>query len=341
MLKTFTLTILLLSCLTSVAQSFADLVAEVNQSVVTIQVLQKRNTGLGNPNGYTDDHGMGSGVLVGEKKIYILTAAHVVADASKIQVVFADGTSSEATIRRIDQTADVALLQLTEVAAHIPPAKIGDSDAMRIGDDIFIIGNPLGLEHSVSRGIISGKHVEKNEINNNRSQEFFQTDASINKGNSGGPMFNMQGEVVGIVSSILSFSGGFEGLGFAATSSITKEILLQTGRIWFGTNVIPMSAEFCNIFNIPQEGALMVQAVVENSPAYFMGLKGGYVKMTIGKMEILAGGDVILQFDDIPLDSIENITRFYDYLNSMKSGQNYTVKILRNGEIKHLSWRMQ
>ncbi|WP_297087502.1 trypsin-like peptidase domain-containing protein [uncultured Draconibacterium sp.] len=341
MTKFFATIFLSFIVLTTVAQSFADLVEEVTKSVVTIQVLQKRNSGLGNPNGYTADEGMGSGVLIGEKKIFILTAAHVVADASKIQVAFHDGTITGASIRRIDQTADVALLQLNEVASHIPSARFGNSDAMRIGDDIFVIGNPLGLEHSVSKGIISGKHVEKNQANNEKVQEFFQTDASINKGNSGGPMFNMKGEVIGIVSSILSFSGGFEGLGFAATSGIAEEILKQRGRIWFGTRVLAMSAEFCAIFNVPQDGALMVQAVAENSPGYFMGLKGGYVTMAVGNQEILAGGDIILQFDAIPLNSAENIVKFFDYLNNMETGQTYKVKILRAGQIKHLSWRMQ
>ncbi|MDX8339961.1 trypsin-like peptidase domain-containing protein [Draconibacterium sp. IB214405] len=341
MLKLYSLAFILLFALSTKAQTFADLVEKVNKSVVTIQVLQKENAGEGNPNGFTAGEGMGSGVLIGEKKIYILTAAHVVANASQIQVVFYDGSQTGATIRRIDQTSDVALLQLNLVASDFPSAPIGNSNEMRIGDDIFIIGNPLGLAHSVSRGIISGKHVEKSPANNEKLQEFFQTDASINKGNSGGPMFNMNGEVVGIVSSILSFSGGFEGLGFAATSSIAEEILKQHGRIWFGTRILAMTADFCKIFNIPQEGALMVQAVVENSPAYFMGLKGGYLKMKIGDTEILAGGDIILQFDDIQMNSSENILKFYDYLNTMKSGQTYKVKILRGGEIKNLSWRMQ
>ncbi|WP_321372831.1 trypsin-like peptidase domain-containing protein [uncultured Draconibacterium sp.] len=341
MTRTFTSIILLFTVLNSGAQTFADLIEKVNKSVVTIQVLEMENMGIGNPDGFTANEGMGSGILVGEKQLYILTAAHVVSDASQIQVVFYDGAKTGATIRRIDQTSDVALLQLNKVATNYPPAQIGDSDAMRIGEDIFIIGNPLGLERSVSKGIISGKHIEKDEINNNRLQEFFQTDASINKGNSGGPMFNMQGEVIGIVSSILSFSGGFEGLGFAATSSIAEEILQQPGRIWFGTRVLALPPQLCQIFHIPQEGALMVQAVVENSPAYFMGLKGGYVKMNIGNMEIMAGGDIILQFDDIQLNTAENILKFYDYLNTMKSGQNYTIKILRAGQIKHLSWRMQ
>ncbi|WP_167618839.1 S1C family serine protease [Maribellus sediminis] len=322
------------------SQSFADLVESVKPSVVKIHVLEKKNPGIGNPTTQTSAQGFGSGVLVGKRNNYILTAAHVVANASKIQVEFSDGSMLSAVNRRLDKTADVALIELERPASNFPAAKIGDSDKVRVGEDIFIIGNPLGLSFSVSKGIISGKHSEMHETIEGKIQEFFQTDASINKGNSGGPMFNMQGEVIGIVSSILSFSGGFEGLGFAATSNIAVEILGQQGRIWFGTEILPMNPEFCKIFNVPQEGALMVLNVVDNSPAYFMGLKGGYLTMKIGELEFLSGGDIILQFDDIPLNSIENIEKFYEYMNNLEKGQEYQVKILRNGETKTLRWRM-
>ncbi len=320
------------------SQTLADLAARADSSVVQIEVIEKRNLGIGDPGKFEKAEGLGSGVLVGKDKIYILTAAHVVIDATKIQVIFTDGTTIGALIRRIDRTSDVAVLQLDRPMNHLPAATLGDSDKMRIGDDVFVIGSPLGISHSVSKGIISGKHTEYNESNNNRAMEFFQTDASINKGNSGGPMFNMKGEVVGIISSILSFSGGFEGLGFAATSSIAKEILQQKGRIWFGTDVLALSPEMCKLFNVPQEGALLVQSVTDSSPAYFMGLKGGYLYVTIGDKKILLGGDYILKFDNIQLNSRENIEKLWDYLNSVEEGHKYVITIYRAGEIKKLSW---
>lgn len=321
-------------------QSFADLVEKADQSVVKIEVLEKKNAGIGSPDNYTSAQGLGSGVLVGKEQVYIITAAHVVQNAVQIMVEFVDETQVSATLKRIDKTADVALLQLEHPVTNVPSAVIGNSEKVRIGDDIFIIGSPLGLSHSVSKGIISGKHTETNVTNSGRAMEFFQTDASINKGNSGGPMFNMQGEVIGIVSSILSFSGGFEGLGFAATSGIAKELLTQKGRIWLGADIVPMSAEFCKIFNVPQEGALLVQSVTENSPAYFMGMKGGYLAMSVGNTEFLAGGDFVLKFDDIELNSRENIEKLWDYLNTVEDGHQYKIQIYRDGKIKHLSWRM-
>ncbi len=341
MKKTFLINLLVLMAFVASSQSFADLVEKVDQSVVTIHVLEKKNVGMGTPGTFTSAEGLGSGVLVGEKQLYVLTAAHVVANASKIRVSFKDGTELVATNARIDKTADVALIKLERAVTNIPSARIGDSEKVRIGDDIFVIGSPLGLEHSVSKGIISGKHKELNETNPAPAMEFFQTDASINKGNSGGPMFNMDGEVVGIVSSILSFSGGFEGLGFAATSGVAKELLMQRGRFWLGADVVPMSAEFCKLFNVPQEGAVLVQGVTDNSPAYFMGMKGGYVTMSIGETEFLAGGDFVLDFDGIPLSSREDIEKLWEHLNKIEKGHEYVIKVFRNGAIKHLHWRMQ
>lgn len=334
------LVLLLLVSSFSFAQSFADLVQKVDESVVQIHVMEQRNLGDGTPGTYTSAQGFGTGTLVGPDKKYILTAAHVVADASKITVEFKDGTMLNAYNRRVDRIADVAIIELERPVLNRTSAKIGDSDSVRVGDDIFIIGNPLGLAHSVSRGIISSKHSENSKWNNKRLMEFFQTDAAINKGNSGGPMFNMKGELIGVVSSILSFSGGFEGLGFAATSNIAKEILLQRGRIWLGSEALLMSPELCKIFNVPQEGALMVQNVVENSPAYFMGLKGGYLAMSIGDSKFLAGGDIILQFDDIVLNSSDQVEKLWEYLNNVPPNHEYTVKVYRLGETTTLSWRL-
>lgn len=340
MKKTLLLNLFVLIAIFANAQTFADLVEKSDLSVVKIEVIEKKNAGVGNPSTYTSAEGLGSGVIVGDGRIYVLTAAHVVENAAKIRVEFADESKMTATLKRIDKSADVAIIQLERPVIKFPSAILGDSEKVRVGDDIFIIGSPLGLKHSVSRGIISGKHTESNETDDGRAMEFFQTDAAINKGNSGGPMFNMEGEVVGIVSSILSFSGGFEGLGFAATSGIAKEILTQKGRIWLGADILPVSAEFCKIFNVPQEGALLVQSVTENSPAYFMGMKGGYLAMKVGETEFLTGGDFILKFDHIELNSRENAEKLWKYLNSVEEGHQYKIQVFRDGKIKHLTWRM-
>lgn len=322
------------------AQSFVDLVEEVDKSVVTIYVKEKKNTGQGDPFKKVSMEGLGSGSIVGENGMYVLTASHVIFNATEIIVELYDGRTISAKPFRVSKIADVALIKLQKPATGIKPAKIGDSDKVRIGEDVFIIGAPLGLTHSVSKGIISGKHTDEAMSDSFLKMEFLQTDASINQGNSGGPMFNMQGEIVGIVSSILSFSGGFEGLGFAATSNIAKSLLTKKSTAWFGLDILPMNEELCNLFNIPQKGALMVQGVADGSPGYFMGVKGGYINMSIVDTEFLGGGDVILAFDNIVLDDISKIEELHKYLNTVEKYHEYRLKILRNGKTINLRWKL-
>ncbi len=340
MKKIFTIIMLLAFGFALNAQSFVDLVEEVNKSVVTIYVMEKKNPGQGDPYKKVSMEGLGSGSIVGEFGMYVLTASHVVDNATKIVVELYDGRKVGAKIFRTSKIADVALLKLDRPVAGIKPAIIGNSDSVRIGEDVFVIGAPLGLTHSVSKGIISGKHLEDNMSANFMRMEFLQTDASINQGNSGGPMFNMKGEVIGIVSSILSFSGGFEGLGFAATSNIAKTLLTQRGTAWFGIDALPMNQELCMIFNVPQKGALLVQGVTEGSPGHFMGMKGGYIKMSIADTEFLGGGDIILTFDKIVLDDISKIEDLRNYINTLEKYHEYRIKVLRNGEVVNLRWKM-
>lgn len=340
MKKLFSFCLLAMLAIYASAQDLSSLYEKVDSSVVTIYVLETKNPGTGDPYLQTANEGLGSGVLVGEDGLYVLTASHVVDKASKIVVEFVDGSKIAAKTIRASKPADVALIQLDQPVRHISPAKIGDSDDVKIGQEVFIIGAPLGLTHSLSRGIISGKHQSKNLTDDFNRMEFFQTDAAINQGNSGGPMFNMDGEVIGIVSSILSFSGGFEGLGFAASINIAKDILLQRGSHWFGIDALPLNYELCKVFNVPQEGALLVQSVAEASPGYLMGLKGGYVQMSLGETEFLAGGDIILSFDDLTLDSQTQFEKLGKYLNELESGAQFTLKILRNGELKEIKWRL-
>ncbi len=322
------------------AQEFVDLVEKVNKGVVTIYVQEQRNLGKGNPKGQTSLEGLGSGSLIGEERLYILTAAHVVENATEIVVRFFDGQMIKAKTVRSSSIADVALLKLDQPAKGLTPLKIGNSDSVRLGEDVFVIGAPLGLSHSVSKGIISGKHTDENVSGNFMKMEFLQTDASINKGNSGGPMFNMKGEIIGVVSSILSFSGGFEGLGFAASSNIANSLLTQRGSVWLGVDALPLDEKLCKVFNVPQKGAFLVQNVTEGSPSYFMGMKGGYIAMKIGETEFLAGGDIILSFDGIVLDEPAKVDEIINHLNTVKKYHQYEVKVLREGKIETLKWKM-
>jgi S1-C subfamily serine protease len=196
----------------------------------------------------------------------------------------------------------------------------------------------MGLPYSLSSGIISGRHAENMFSNDGRSLEFFQTDASINTGNSGGPMFNYKGEVIGIVSSILTRSGGFEGIGFAATSNVARELLTDRGSRYFGIEAMVLSYEMAQILNVPQESGWLVQHVVRNSPAGKLGIRGGFRSVVMDEEEILLGGDILLQFDDIIIRGEESIYQIWEYLNSNHSTTTYTIKALRNGKLMEFRW---
>ncbi len=327
----------MLYSLASFGQNYADLYEKIAPSVVTIYTNETMNAGVGDPHVETSASGMGTGFLVDEDG-YVVTAAHVVANAEEIVVEFYDDQQIEAHIISISRIADVALIKLLTPPDKPVVAKLGNSDAMRIGEPIVIVGAPLGLKHSLSTGIISGRHKDIMLNQEGRYMEFFQTDASINKGNSGGPMFNTKGEVIGIVSSILSFSGGFEGLGFAATINVAKNLLKRSGNRYFGIDGIYLNYEFARILNVPQESGILVQTVVKNSPAFFTGLKGGYVSSSIAENEVLLGGDIILGVDNINLTSPEKYAELQDYFDSIKEEEILKIKILRDGQIMTLSW---
>ncbi len=231
-------------------QQLSELFNQVKSSVVVIHVLSKQNTGVGNPYQQTSVGGLGSGVLVTEEG-YILTAAHVVNDAAEIMVEFFDGQEIPARIERLANQADVALIKLQKPPANPNVAKIGESDSVKVGDPVFVIGAPMGLSYSLTSGIISARHNMHKMTNSFVEAEFFQTDASINTGNSGGPVFNMQGEVIAIASAILSRSGGFEGIGFAATTEIARSLLVKKQSYWWGFTPIYLDDELAWVFNLP------------------------------------------------------------------------------------------
>jgi serine protease Do len=314
-------------------QSLSDLYKKVSPSVVIIQTKEE----VENPDGHVSYMGsQGSGVLISDQG-EILTAAHVVNNAEVITVIFHDGKKFPAKVVRLATVADVALIKLVYYDNHYPVAKMGDSDLTDVGDDVFVIGAPFGLEYSLSKGIVSGKSVEKTRMEGFTFAEFFQTDAAINHGNSGGPMFNIKGEVIGLVSSIVSESGGFDGIGFAATINVTKQLVVDSNkRRWTGINGVLVDRELARLLNVPQPGGILIQSVVALSPAFMANLKGGNVPFHIGDEEISIGGDIILEVNDIPIVSEENIIAFFKSIFMMNDEErnSFKLKILRAGKMQ-------
>lgn len=317
-----------------ISQNISELYIKVNQSVVVINTEEKVPDG-GFEKKMTTSEGLGSGVLLSEEGD-VLTAAHVVHNAENILVGFADGTEVPAKIIGSVVSADLAHIKLDWVPEGSTIAKLGDSDAVNIGDEVIVIGAPYGIERSLSVGHISGRHQKEDISEGLAYMEFLQTDAVINTGNSGGPMFNMNGEVVGIVSYILSETGGYQGLGFVVSSNIAKILFIEQKAFWTGFESIVLEGELAGVFNMPQSRGLLVERVVANSPADEMGLKGGSIIAIIDDEEILMGGDVILEVNNISLDSEGGLFEIRENLVSLEKGDLVLIKILRGGKILEL-----
>ena len=159
-----------------------------------------------------------------------------------------------------------------------------------IGDDIFIIGSPFGIKQSLSKGIISGKHDSELLNNSLINVEFLQTDATINHGNSGGPMFNMKSEIIGITSRIHSESCSFNGIDFTISSNTANRLLIDEPNIWSGMNSILVTGDVAKILNIPQESGLIVISLSSKGAASKIGLRSGYIEATIDGVKLLIGG---------------------------------------------------
>lgn len=281
-------------------------------------------------------HGsIGSGVLV-SKDGKVITAAHLVQAADQIKVKLSSGEVVGARVAASAPFADISLLQLESVPKQDSVAKLGDSEKVQIGDEVFVVGAPYGLSHTLTVGHISARHKPNTLSGGFEVGEFFQTDAAINQGNSGGPMFNMAGEVIGIVSHILSKSGGFEGLGFAVTSNTAKRLLLEQQSFWIGLDGVVLADELATVFNLPQHMGLLVQQIAENSPAARLGLRPGMIKSQIGSNQMLLGGDIILEVAGIQF-SEDAYQKIQSRLSHIKPGDVITVKVLRAGRILELS----
>ena len=320
------------------ASSLSKVFKKVNPAVVVILTKERGYSSLNPGETVTiTKGGLGSGIVISEDGL-VMTSAHVVQVADSVTVRFLDGTTAEAKIIGASVRADVALLKLDHLPEKLVAAELGDSDDANIGDESFIIGAPYGIGHTLTVGYMSGRRRPETVCKSLVPIEFLQTDAAINKGNSGGPMFDKNGKVVGIVSHILSQSGGSEGLGFAISINTAKELLLNQNSMWTGLEAYLVSGALARALNVPQEAGLLIQRVANNSPGEKLGLRPGKIPVKVAGERILIGGDIVLEVQGIPIsDDFRETCRIGDKTEGQNRGGITDLKVLRGGEVVNLS----
>src|SRR5208283_2460021 len=221
---------------------------------------------------------LGSGVVI-DQAGYILTNNHVVKDADEIKIKLSDGREFKGKVIGTDPKTDIAVIKID--ADHLPVVKMGDTDKMRVGQRVFAIGNPFGLNQTVTSGIISA--MGRANVGIADYEDFIQTDAPINPGNSGGALINIGGELIGINAAIFSTSGGYQGIGFAIPSNMAKVVmkeLITNGKVvrgWLGVSIQAVTPDLAKEFGAKDEKGVIVAEVMEKSPAEKAGIQRGDV----------------------------------------------------------------
>ena len=336
-IKQVTLSLVVMLCfcgIESQGQQLRDAFRNVQQAVVIVRTEQK---GLAPfpQEGLVSLNGLGSGVLISNDG-KVLTAAHLVQSADRTMVEFAQGELIPATVIGSSLSADVALLQLEHCPAHYTPAKLGDSNEVDVGDEIFVVGAPYGISSTLTAGHVSGRRSLKRS-ETTTGVEFLQTDASINMGNSGSPVFNLNGEVMGIVSNIMSSSGGSEGLAFAASSNTARRLLLEQKPFWTGIEGLLVDGTLAKALNLTQPAGVLVQRVAEGSIFWRWGIHGGTLRATVEGEEIILGGDIILRVNETSVENDGSYDEICRSIGSLKPGDKLAITIFRQGHIVTLS----
>jgi len=313
------------------AQTLGEVFRKVTPSVVVIRATGREVSASGQKQ-FAET---GSGVLISTDG-KVMTAAHVVHTMDAITVELG-GESVAAKVIASEPAADLSLLQVERVPAAARVAKMANSDTMQVGDAVIIVGAPYGLSYSLSTGIISARWAPNTVYRTMPLAEFFQTTATINTGNSGGPMFNMAGDVIGIVSHNISKSGGSEGLGFVVTLNTAKQLLLEKKSFWSGLEGQFLPDDVADLLNLPANATgYIVKNVAKGSPGDDMGLRAGIKMVVIDGQEFALGGDIVLEALGHPMKPA-NLAKIREDLSRLRSGDPFQVTVLRAGRIIQLT----
>ncbi len=282
-----------------------------------------------------EGRGSGSGFIVSSDGA-ILTNNHVIENAESVSVTLKDGTELAAKVIGRDPSTDVAMLQVNS-PSPLPPARLGNSDQVRVGELAVVMGSPFGFEQSLTAGYISalGRTLRSGDLYGSEIENVIQTDAAVNPGNSGGPLLNTRGEVIGITTAIFTLSGGFEGLGFAVPVNTAKAVaseLVQRGyvqRPFVGVSGLDLTPQLARRLNLPVEQGVLVQAVHPGSAAERAGIRAGEQKFDTPIGPILLGGDVLVAINGESAATMADVSRISRRLNI---GDSITIEVVRHGD---------
>ena len=280
---------------------------------------------------------LGSGFVV-DKAGHIVTNFHVVEDADEIRVSFSNRDTVEAELVGTDPSTDLAVLRVDSSASALTPLPLGDSDQVRVGDPVVAIGNPFGLDRTATAGIVSALQRLITAPNDFTIDHVIQTDAPINRGNSGGPLLNSRGEVIGVNTQIETggiSTGGNVGIGFAVPSNTVEDVvaqILQTGRVehaYLGIAGHAVTPDLAQTYNLPVDAGVLVEDVRAASGAAKAGLEAGETRVVVAGETYDLGGDIIVAADGEPISSIEELR---DAIAAHKPGDKIKLRIYRDAK---------
>ncbi len=301
-------------------------------------VVQITATGNANPFGSeSQQRALGSG-FVFDKAGYIITNYHVIAGAGSIQVTFSNNQSIDATLVGSDPSTDIAVLKVNTTASALTALTLGDSDVVQVGDSVVAIGNPFGLSRSVTAGIVSAIQRQITAPNEYAIDHVIQTDAAINHGNSGGPLLNARGEVIGVNAQIETggASQGNVGVGFAVPSNTVKSVagqLIENGKVEhaaIGILAQQLTPAVAKEFRLPVQSGVVIEEVQAGSGAAKAGLKGGTTDVTVAGESYRLGGDIIVAANGM---AVKDLASLRDITSDLEPGDSITLEIYR-GEVK-------
>ena len=295
------------------------------------------NTGVDPFGGSEPQRALGSG-FVFDKAGYIITNYHVIQGAGSIEVTFSNNASIDARIVGSDPSTDLAVLKVQMSSSALTPLPLGDSDAVQVGDSVVAIGNPFGLSRTVTAGIVSALQRQITAPNEYAIDHVIQTDAPINHGNSGGPLINARGEVIGVNAQIETggLSEGNTGVGFAVPSNTVKSVagqLIKSGKVEhaaIGVLAQAITPDVAEAFRLPVKKGVLVEEVQSGSGAAKAGIKGGATEVTVAGESYKLGGDIIVSANGRPVDDLASLR---DVVSELEPGSTVRLEVYR-GDVK-------